>query len=107
MAVKAVKLSSQSSQAVKVVDCIYSTYLCLFITTLNYYICFPIIVYSDRHKLEELHEIDELTGLNKSQEEEAEQLVERNPNLIREIEEEEARRPSAQNKGGCHVIFAT
>ena len=48
-----------------------------------------------------------LTGLDQSQEEQARQLVERNPDLIRDIEEEEARRPSAQNKGGCHVIIAT
>ena len=40
-----------------------------------------------------------LTGLDQSQEEQARQLVERNPDLIRDIEEEEARRPSAQNKG--------
>ena len=78
----------------KVRSVLYSINYCKYT-----FVSFPITVYSDLYKLEELHDIDMLTGLDQSQEEQARQLVERNPDLIRDIEEEEARRPSAQNKG--------
>ena len=56
---------------------------------------------SDRHRLEDLHDIAEEEGLSESQEEEARQLVLSHPDLIHNMEEyEEARRTLhlSQNK---------
>ena len=55
---------------------------------LSFLAILSINAYLDRHKLEDLRDIAEEKGLSESQEEEAKHLVESNPDLIRNSEEE-------------------
>ena len=66
---------------------------------LSFLAILSINAYLDRHKLEDLRDIAEEKGLSESQEEEAKHLVESNPDLIRNSEEEEAARALFQGKG--------